>query len=115
MPVPVAIFVIFCIRFMITDVLSFSDPAVAPANVSTGASSESAGAFKSHLPRPQALGRSSSGSSSTSTSGAAANGNRDTAEDDDGDDDDEDDDLLDGVISSGLPKSRYDCVTSQLS
>ena len=87
------------------------DPSVAPANVSTGASSESAGAFKSHLPRPQALGRSSSGSSSTSTSGAAANGNHDTAEDDD----EEDDDLLDGVISSGLPKSRYDCVPFQVS
>ena len=79
---------------------------MAPANVSTGASSESAGVFKSHLPRPQALGRSSSGSSSTSTS-AAGNGNsRDTAEDDD-DDEEEDDDLLNGVITSGLPKSRY--------
>ena len=90
------------IGFLFVSVIVILDPSVAPANVSTGASSESAGAFKSHLPRPQALGRSSSGSSSTSTSGAAANGNHDTAEDDD----DEDDDLLDGVISSGLPKSR---------
>ncbi|TRY69315.1 hypothetical protein TCAL_09734, partial [Tigriopus californicus] len=72
----------------------------------------SAGVFRSHLPRPQALGRSESSGSSTKSSrsrtGRSSPHPNRTAKSSESDDDDDDDDeeLMACVINIGMPKSK---------
>ena len=61
--------------------------------------------FKSHLPRPQAIGRSES--SGSSKSGRLSRPKTPNAENDaDGESSDDDDDLLANCVNSGMPKSK---------